>query len=65
MKLSDIILEASYPNNIGAIEVFDFYKLASDQEKDKFNDLIHNKQYNDAWNLIQQVTGTKLQSNHP
>jgi hypothetical protein len=62
MNLKDIkkIDEASYPGNIGAMEVFKFYQVATDDEKAAFNDLLKNRDYETAWNMIQSITGTKL-----
>jgi predicted chitinase/molybdopterin-binding protein len=53
--------EASYPGNIGAMEVFKFMNTASDFEKDLLKKLIAQKAYAKAWALVQGVTGTKLQ----
>lgn len=53
--------EASYPGNIGAMEVFKFMKTASSFEKDLLKKLIAQKAYAKAWALVQGVTGTKLQ----
>ena len=66
MKLSDVvaykICEAAYPGNIGAMEVFTFFKSANSDEKDQFNQYISNKDFDNAWDLLQSVTGVKL---HP
>lgn len=62
MKLSHIICnEASYPGNIGAMEVFHFYRQASPEEKQQFDQHLDQEEYNDAWDLIQDVTGVSLQ----
>ena len=61
MKLSHIITEASYPGNIGAIEVFKFYQKASPEEKTRFQYDLDNEDYDHAWGLIQDVTNVKLQ----
>ena len=62
MRLQDFfIIEASYSGNIGAMEVFKFYKIASDEEKNRFDGLVANNEYEEAWELIQQVTKVKLQ----
>jgi len=53
--------EASYPGNVGAMEVFKFMQKASDFEKDVFKKLIAQKAYSKAWALVQGVTGVKLQ----
>lgn len=56
------IEEASYPGNIGMMEVFKFFQIADEKQKKKFNDLVKNKKEKEAWNFMQQVTGIKL---HP
>ena len=54
--------EASYPGNIGAMEVMKFYQQASDEQRQELDAMLANKEYEDAWELIQQVTDTRL---HP
>ncbi len=54
--------EASYPGNIGMMEISKFFKVASEEEKKTLKDLIGKKKFKVAWNLIQRVTGVKLQS---
>ena len=61
MKLSQILSEASYPGNIGAIEVFKFYRKASEDEKETFDNYIKHNDYDDAWELIRSVTGVDLE----
>jgi hypothetical protein len=53
--------EASYPDNIGMMEISKFFKIASKEEKKTLKDLIGKKKFKVAWNLIQRVTGVKLQ----
>jgi len=61
MKLQDLKLhEASYPGNIGMMEMFEFYKKASKIEKDHMQGLLDKKQFNQAWEFLQKVTGVKL-----
>ena len=55
------VLEASYQGNIGAMEMFKFYSVASDEQKDELKQLIDAGEKQKAWALIQQVTGVKLQ----
>lgn len=62
MKLSRILSEAAYPGNIGAMEVFQFYRAATDDEKETFDSYLDQGEYDQAWELIQSVTGVKL---HP
>jgi hypothetical protein len=60
MKIRNVLLEAVYPGNIGAMEVFQFYKVATPEQKQQFDDLIANKDNDAAWNLVQDVTGVVL-----
>lgn len=53
--------EASYEGNIGAMEMFKFYQVASDKQKAVLKNLIAKGKKGLAWKLIQQVTGVKLQ----
>ena len=53
--------EASYPGNIGAMELAKFFKMAGPKEKDLLKALINRKDYSRAWALVQGLTGVKLQ----
>jgi predicted chitinase len=53
--------EASYPGNIGMMELHKFFSKATDFEKDLLKDLIAKKDFSRAWALIQGITGVKLQ----
>jgi hypothetical protein len=55
------IEEASYPGNIGAMEVFKFMQKADPEKKELLKKLIAKKDYSRAWELIQDLTGVKLQ----
>lgn len=52
--------EASYEGNIGAMEVMKFYEKASKKYIDLLTRLIAADKTEEAWKLIQKVTGTKL-----
>ena len=52
--------EASYPGNLGMMEMFKFYQVATEDQKKKMKSLITQKKMNDAWELLQVVTGVKL-----
>jgi hypothetical protein len=60
MKISEIT-EAPYTGNIGITEVMQFYKIATPEERIKFDEYIDAGDTKSAWELIQQVTHTKLQ----
>lgn len=53
--------EASYPGNIGFMEIAKFFKVATDEQKKLFQDLMDREKKGLAWKLIQDVTDTKLQ----
>jgi len=53
--------EASYPGNIGAMELAKFFRVAKDDDKKLLKDLISKGKKGLAWRLIQDVTGVKLQ----
>jgi hypothetical protein len=52
--------EASYVGNIGAMEMFKFFNIATKEQKNKLKSLIDKKDNKKAWELVQQVTGVKL-----
>ena len=62
MKLEEIkkISEASYDGNIGMMEMFKFYSIATEEQKKKMKDLLNNKHFREAWAYLQEVTGIKL-----
>jgi predicted chitinase len=53
--------EASYPGNIGMMEVAKFFQTANDRQKQIFKKLLEKNKLGLAWKLIQDVTGTRLQ----
>lgn len=57
----DGVGEASYPGNIGAMEVMKFFQIADEKQKELFKNLVANGKKKLAWKLIQDVTGVKLQ----
>lgn len=54
------VTEASYPGNIGAMEMFKFYQKANDEQKKKLQQHMKDKNVKAAWKHIQSVTGVKL-----
>lgn len=54
--------EASYEGNIGMMEMFKFYQVATPEQKIQMKQLIFDKKMDEAWELLQQVTGVKLHS---
>lgn len=61
MRAREFIIEASYPGNIGAMEVAKFFMKATPEQKEILKKLIANKDSKRAWAMIQGVTGVKLQ----
>jgi len=53
--------EASYPGNVGMMEVAEFFKMANESQKKLFKELLEKGKRGLAWKLIQDVTDTKLQ----
>jgi predicted chitinase len=53
--------EASYPGNIGAMEMAKFFKQANDEQKKLLKQLVNKGKRGLAWKLIQDVVGVKLQ----
>lgn len=62
MKLQELkpLDEASYPGNLGMMEMFKFYQKATDKEKQKMKKLIAANKLKEAWDFLQEVTGVKL-----
>lgn len=52
--------EASYVGNIGILELIKFYTNATPEVAAKVKALIASKKDKEAWDIVQQVTGTKL-----
>ena len=62
MKLEEIVLlEYKYKGNIGMMEMFSFFRLATSDEKIKMKQLLDAKKFDEAWEFLQEVTGTKLE----
>jgi hypothetical protein len=62
MKFSEFLLvqEASYSGNIGMMEMFKFYQVATMFQKNEMKEYIEKKLFDKAWSLLQRVTGVKL-----
>jgi hypothetical protein len=54
------LIEASYEGNLGMMEMFKFYKVASAEEKNQMRKLLLAGDQEAAWKLLQKVTGVKL-----
>jgi len=57
----NVKVAASYPGNMGAIEMFSFYqKDATPSERDEMDNLLDKGETDKAWNLLKRVTGVDL-----
>jgi hypothetical protein len=64
MKLKELttpLNEASYHGNIGMVEMFKFYEIADQKQKELMKKLLDKKHFDTAWKFLQKVTGVKLQ----
>ena len=53
--------EASYPGNIGMMELAKFFQMADPQVKEQFKELLERGKKGLAWKLVQDIVGVKLQ----
>lgn len=61
-NLREELIEASYPGNLGVMELVKFKKIASVKQKQDLVNHIQNKRHKEARELINKVTGSNL---HP
>lgn len=62
MKIDEVVLnELDYPGNIGMMEMAKFYQVASPEQKMLMKKLIAENKIDQAWELLQQVSGMRLQ----
>jgi hypothetical protein len=54
--------EASYPGNIGIMELTKFFQQATPEQKQMFKELLAHQDKKSAWKMVQRVLGVKL---HP
>lgn len=59
MKIIDL-LEASYPGNIGAMEMFKFHQVANLAQKAKMKQFLKAGKHAEAWSFLQRVLGVTL-----
>jgi hypothetical protein len=52
--------ELAYEGNIGFIEVFNFFKVATPEQKVEFDRLCELNELKAAWELIQTTVGVRL-----
>jgi hypothetical protein len=53
--------EASYPGNIGMMELAKFFSMADEEQKTLFKQLLERGKKGLAWKLVQDIVGVKLQ----
>lgn len=53
--------EASYPGNLGMMELAKFFQTADDAKKKLFQELLQKGKKGLAWKLVQDTVGVKLQ----
>jgi hypothetical protein len=54
-------MEASYKGNIGVMETVKFYQMANKAQIRRLEQLIARRSFDQAWKLIQTITGVTLQ----
>ena len=54
------IAEETYDGNIGVMEMFKFFDIATAEQKKQMRELIAAHKQDEAWALLQQVTGAEL-----
>ena len=52
--------EASYPGNIGMMELAKFFSMADEEQKTLFKQLLERGKKGLAWKLVQDIVGVKL-----
>ena len=55
-------MEASYPGNIGIMELVKFYNTAHPDKIERVKQLIKNQKHAEAWDIVQDHLGVKLHS---
>lgn len=61
LHLLEFLAEASYKGNIGMMEMFKFFQVATDAQKQEMKKLLADGKQEEAWKLLQDVTKVKLQ----
>ena len=60
MKMHEIIDEAVYRGNVGAMEMFQFYQKATPTQKRHMKALLDNNKNKEVWEYMQDVVGVEL-----
>jgi len=53
--------EMNYPGNLGVMEMFKFYQVATEAQKAHMRILLSQGKMDEAWGFLQKVTGLELQ----
>ena len=63
MKINEVMKldELNYPGNIGVMEMFKFYQVATSEEKRHLKELMAQNKMDAAWDFLQKVSGMTLQ----
>lgn len=56
-----LALEVKYRGNIGMMEMARFFQVATPEQKARLKKLIADGKQDEAWKLLQQVTGMELE----
>lgn len=56
-----MIAEEKYPGNLGMMEMFKFYQVATEAQKQQMRKLIYDKKMKEAWDLLKRVTKVDLE----
>lgn len=59
-KKLNFLLEIAYEGNVGLHEMAQFFQIADPQQIKQFEDLMAVNDVPKAWELVQQVVGTRL-----
>lgn len=57
-----LLMEAAYKGNIGMMEMFKFFQVATEKQKRKLKALIKDKKESEAWKFLQDVVNVKLET---
>ena len=61
MRCKTCSCHARYEGNMGIMEMFRFYEVATKPQKEHMEMLLTTKQYPEAWDYLQEITGLTLE----
>jgi len=62
LNFDKLLIEVGYSGNIGAMEMVQFFKVAEPEDIQKLKTMIDMDRVKEAWNLIQHITGSRLET---